>query len=428
MSRVQTSVSPDVQKRSVPFVNVSGEKVPPFACMQIVDDPKRWKASLSAIPSEFGKGVFKFNQLGSSGQFANAVSVFCDKPSVASEYYQDPTMMLFNGDSEVAKDGTGRGFYWEYPIRALCGGQPKGISSWAVSRDRWYLQEVNGWFGGFRSVFNGGGQIVDADFRENGVVTPYQARVYNVVPNVQRTRVIPRAEGTFNIAGIGKFTLARTAISTYGWYTPGGLGIDGIYTSTPSLTLNTEGEYIIAMQAVFKTRGTPPASLRSIPFQIDITPYDRASENRFTASAGPLLSLTKLLQPPGTNSWTAGWDDSTPGDKVWARLRVWNQYTVVVNKAPATLMFHQKTTPYVETPSTPGSGRWSTTLMTEDGNYYGSWTNNPYYGWAGAWGYYGWYGWQNGFAGFGYGNVLTGDPGSSFANVTAIPFVDPLDL
>lgn len=83
----------DQRIRWMPFKNYSDETIPPFACMEV--------ALSSGVDDGEGEHVWR-----------------AFKPTLATENAQNPSALMFNGETAVPKDQTGRGTF-DLPARAI---------------------------------------------------------------------------------------------------------------------------------------------------------------------------------------------------------------------------------------------------------------------------------------------------------------------
>lgn len=424
MSRINTSNSPDVQKRFLPFINVSGKKIPPFGCMQIVSDPNT-RSTLSAEDSKNPWAV-AFNKLPrfdrqSRTSIDGNVTLFCDQPNVVSEFYQDPAMIAFNSDAEVAVGGSGRCFYSEYPIRALSPKYSDYSMSLAIVRDRWYLFPIAGRFGCFKT-YSRPEQRVKCDVTDDtGKLVPGEVRVFNVVASAAYP-FAPTAEGTFSIAGIGKNPLVVTKrgyIESDRAHLNATQGYPdtAVYGTTPSLTFNVPGTYQLSFTcAMMKAAGSVGSSYQ-IPFDLVIVPYESKDQDRLSISQQAGGSLLYKFTNDGDGWYYLG-TASGGGEKIWGRSRVSAILEVEVKSAPATIGIKQSLSPFVKTASDGEFNvRYRPPLFSDLGklewqhfmaysSYYGSFVQ-PYLSSA---------------------FIPLVDPGvSAAASMFAFPFIDPTD-
>ena len=139
--------SAEGKRRGCPFINLSKEFVPPYACMMIVAPPdKRWSGAEAQQSINWkASGVRGFGF-----EVDNEYGVYIDKCDQWAMLMQDPNRFVFNTDVTVPPGGTGYCSFGEYPVRASLkpGMIPYTTNEWdscyyAAIEDEWHVQAVD---------------------------------------------------------------------------------------------------------------------------------------------------------------------------------------------------------------------------------------------------------------------------------------------
>lgn len=106
----ESVTSPEGKRRGCPFINLSKEYVPPYACMMTVAPPER--RSLNDTIASKATGVKYFGY-----SINNEYGVYIDKCDFWGMLMQDASRFVFNGDVTVPPGGSGYCSFGEYPVR-----------------------------------------------------------------------------------------------------------------------------------------------------------------------------------------------------------------------------------------------------------------------------------------------------------------------
>ena len=393
-----TARSTEVAQRSYPFQNVSGEKIPPFAAMQVVGDPKNWKAFASDPNNDVVDISFKkIENIATTNQFDNGLQLWCDKPSAVSELFQDHSMIAFNGDSEVGVDSGGRCFFGEYPTRALIRFVPSLNSSYAPKSGSWYLHQILGRYGTYRAFCDTQQRVtVPVDGKD------YETRVVNITTH-HNLKLRPAVLGQFGLDANLPGTL-NIESSAYQILTDDGeqFANDLAFGKLPSLTMRVNAKYTFSITAFFRVQN-PPAEAVQIPIQWGITPYSRSDQDKFKSDfyefdpdtgrhSYPIWYVQKFKKVDGVVSPINVGETLDPDAEVrWASMRIFYYDRLSVSKAPTTVNVQQFSSPYVQ-----GNGSFQSMMEYDrigsdiyeeiagfNGYGYGAYSNGGY----GYWGY-----------------------------------------
>jgi hypothetical protein len=378
-----TNRSTEVAQRSYPFINVSGEKIPPFAAMQIVGDPKNWKAFV-ADPSndEVDKSFKKIEDISRTTQFDNGMQLWCDKPSAVTELFQDHSMVAFNGDSEVGIDDGGRCFFGEYPTRALIRHTPSLRFSYAPLSGSWYLHPIYGRFGAFRAFCDTEQRVSVPAGGKN-----YETRVANITTH-SNLKLKPGVTGQFELDE-NELKILSVGAGMYELYSDGDYFSDNMaYGRSPTLTMRVNTAYSFAINAFIKVKN-PPENATLIPVQMGIVPFQSGDQGRYKSefydngysTTYPVWYLQKFKKVDGVVSPIVADEELDSGTEVrWARIKIIYFDRLIVSKAPAKISIQQVSSPYSQ-----GSGDFTSQMEYDrigidiydqvsagfQGNYYG---------------------------------------------------------
>lgn len=356
----QTYDTFDAVQKSYLFENATKETIPPFAAMQLVTDPSKWRKELLTREA-YNDWTLSAEKVGNA-QFVifegNKVILFCDKPSVYSEFAMDPGQIAFNGPSPVGPRKRGKCFYGVYPVKALA---PGTAISGMVVRNSWLLwpgTAVNFNIGGgcFSSIGTTG-QAVKFD----GSELEAPSRVALVVLNPKPDLPSLSASGTFGVTGktIGK-PPAKMSVTTSTY--AGATGSypysrsDFAYGSDPSLTLNIPGLYTFTYSGRI-VAASAPSSLIRLDYNVAPTTWDLggntwksliyiggADQNYLTTT---VLNVPPLQQILSTGSVWNGETLATGVTKAWNSISFVMRDRIQVTKTPVVIGIQQTSSPYV---------------------------------------------------------------------------------
>lgn len=359
-----TSRSTEMSQRSYPFINVSGEKIPPFAVMQIVGDPIYWKDYVARTDVQSVDKAFKKIANLSTNQFDNGMQLFCDKPSELSELLQDASLIAFNGDSEVGIGSGGRCFYSEYPARAAIDGLPSLTNSFAVTSGAWYLRTFSGAYGAFRAFCDTQQRVSIKTVGSGGSVT--QMRVANVT-SYRNARWTPNGNGSWFVRGVNQIPITNFVNQANA---ANGLPFADsvVFGTNPTLTLRIAGSYSFSFSADIQVAG-PPVGVNVIPFRIGVEAYEEVDRDRVTSAtftsrtALPTWNLQKFIKnDDGSARPLQPSEVPDSGKEVrWARMKFYYNDSFRVSSGPARLAMLQDGSPYVY-----GEGSFSGMFLTDE--------------------------------------------------------------
>lgn len=353
-----------MSQRSYPFINVSGEKIPPFAAMQIVGDPVGWKDYVARTDVQSVDKAFKKIANLSTNQFDNGMQLFCDKPSEVSELFQDASLIAFNSDSEVGIGSGGRCFYSEYPARAAIDGLPSLTNSFAVKSGAWYLRTVSGTYGAFRAFCDTQQRVSVKTVGSGGGVT--QIRVANVTA-YRNARYSPNGNGSWFVRGVNHIPITNFVNQSNA---ANGLPFADsvVFGTNPTLTLRIAGSYLFTFGADVQVLA-PPLGVNVIPFRIGVEPYQEADRDKFNSSTYtsrtlyPSWKMQKYIKLDNGDARPLGTSEVPASGKEvrWARCKFVYTDQFNVSSGPARLVMWQDLSPYVY-----GEGSFGGTLLTEE--------------------------------------------------------------
>ena len=139
--------SAESRRRGCPFINLSKEDVPPYACMMMVAPPDKRTKGNDAVNSLQWKssGVRGFGF-----EVDNEYGVYIDKCNTLGMLMQDPYRFVFNTDVTVPPGGTGYCSFGEFPVRANLkqGMVPYSTNYWdscfyGPIENEWHVQALN---------------------------------------------------------------------------------------------------------------------------------------------------------------------------------------------------------------------------------------------------------------------------------------------
>jgi hypothetical protein len=276
------SLSPDTQKRSYLFVNVSGETVPPFAIMQICVDPAEWLRAPEASPLAIERS--KVFGAAPNRTMSNEPMFYCCKPNYYSAYEQDVAIMAVNSDSEVADGAVGRCFYGEYPIRILANSgdiiSPKAAligtsNGLAITANSWALDSNN--IGAYRTIRKEENEVEWTDLVDTPFPRTNSTRPQLSVPNPFVRKISPRLMWTYNGKGEGKFPMRL--INAQG--DPPAQNNPIVTEEDKQLILVQEGLYVISGCFDYYAYGSPP-DLQVVLCQFKLAPVEQKDAIRIT--------------------------------------------------------------------------------------------------------------------------------------------------
>ena len=365
----QTSDTDDAVRKSYLFENATKETIPPFAAMQLVTDPSKWRNEL-LTPEAYSDWTLSAKKVGNA-QFlvfeGNKVILFCDKPSVYSEFTQDPGQIAFNGPSPVGPRKRGKCLYGVYPVKALA---PGTAFSGTVVRSSWILWPGTALNfnigGGCFSTIGNTGQEVSVD--GSGLKGP--ANVALTVLNPKPDRPKSSGSGTFSITGKtitkppSKLVLKNSVIQdpqSYLYPTN-----SFVYGGEPTLTLNVPGLYDFTYSGtITATIGTPP-ELTRLDYNVAPTTWNDGgntwqsllytdqdvNQHYLTTMAGTVgysvPPLQQIISGSSQNGqvWNGG--PMLPGaTRAWNSVRFVMRDRILVRSTPVLIGMKQTVSPYV---------------------------------------------------------------------------------
>lgn len=179
------------------FLNVSSEKIPPYAVMQVVVNPTQWP---EIDKYEYNAGIrgelAKIYSLGNMFKIRGQQVICCTKPMRASQIMQDAATLAFNGPQEVQPGAVGVCQRGQFRY-VTCGGGNSIGSALFVKADEWYLR-TSGWRDGpFRPI------------ESNDQVFTYKGNKRSLISVQVNTRMdplpTPMIQGSYSMIGVGEF-------------------------------------------------------------------------------------------------------------------------------------------------------------------------------------------------------------------------------
>lgn len=255
MSKQLSGGSPEMTKVGIPFVNATNETIPPYACMEIVGNPKNWegkRATTEEDENAFYMGYNRYLGVGSFFELDRASTIFCAKPSRWVDMAQDPSRVVFNSASPVEPKGIGRCFSDPYPVRALASqlraqeSYHDNITSLRVQADEWYLLASKSDNGAFKYKEFSSQYVSVKSGTETG--TTLSCPVYQVSPNYQNKRQLIEAKGLWYFDGAKKTNM---------YLRPEWKGTNGgfLFDQNQSIVLRARGYYQFIFSGVVKQNG-----------------------------------------------------------------------------------------------------------------------------------------------------------------------------
>lgn len=333
-------------RRTYMFKNVSKERIPPYAVMQIVSDPDKWDQAYLADKNvaTFSKELHRVR--GGQSFFDNQLMLFCDKPSILTEFMQDSSTMAFNGPTAVEPGAKGACSWMEYPFlaRSYSNVGSDQYDTYYAVRDKWAFTKASSKKGAYVGVQ----QLRDElKLPKDGLVGMFN--LSSTAPSF-----FPRlAQGTWSLSGTqGPNPLIVTSMNTEAGESAYSASI--VYDSKPTLTLLVPGIYDFEYTGKIEVKN-PPNGLTVVPYRIAPVGYYAEGKNRQGSGATILwnpesdgnqryASRTLTKRPVETGGPPVLWEynEFTLVDKFVVTRPVWFQG------------IQQTSSPYVQ-----ASGKWS---------------------------------------------------------------------
>lgn len=285
MNKQLAGGSPEMAKIGIPFVNATNETIPPYACMEIVGNPKNWegkRATTEEDENAFKMGYHRYLGVGQYYELDRSSTIFCAKPSRWIDALQDPTRVAFNSASPVEPKGIGRCFSEPYPVRALVSqlhsarSMYYGAPALRIQANEWHLLATTDGDGAFRykeftsqyvSVRSGTGTSATVSWP-----------VYQICPSYHYKPQVHEARGIWYFDGAKKTDM---------YLLPEWRGTNGgfLFDQDQSIVLRAPGYYQFIFAGVLKQKG---ASDRStfIPYSIRLaSTRTRDDDNWYTTDS-----------------------------------------------------------------------------------------------------------------------------------------------
>lgn len=387
----RTTNRPEATVRPFLFENVSGEEIPAFAAMQMVGDPKGYAQYLLSDPqtSVFEKESHKI--FGPPTLFDNELKLFCSKPTSTSEFFQDASRIAFNGPAPVAKGGSGRCHWDQFPAKSLVtNGAIHSVSaSLKVVRDSWALKPIGSPSGAFKGLL-----ALEERVSATEGIAIINKPAYPPQKNPLWATGTWKTESKPNDPFPLKIT--RSGTDATGYHYDSGLAIG----SLPSLRLLVPGTYTIRLEGVVERADGTPESLTSVPYRIALVPW---SGNAGIGSS-QIWSVVGSQIPFARENLARVLISTGPDVYVMET----HQFRLVdsfrVTKPVYIIGLQQTLSPFVK-----AQGTFSVEYNYQQGvsdrfvfneSYFGNWYQNGLFGGYGGYGYfgyggYGYYGYQN---------------------------------
>lgn len=335
------------------FVNVSGEKVPPFAAMQLICHPKKWKEiDEAALKSDLQKELDKLLDLRSDLEVGNMPVVYCTKPNRASQLLQDGSLVAFNGPTEVPVSGTGVCSVGAFMNKTL-GTGGSGAVGFSLKADSWSLSRGGMTYGPFRSF-----STTNTKVNYNG---SSQFPVMLVVPNqAQQKTLTPLAAAYSRVDGVGEFPFVGTYSPriNVGYYSEfGSIGteynaVDALFfTQGESIRFEVPGSYDIQVIGTVRANDIP-SEINTITVDLGLN-WNYSSMAEFIDKAGGGtrggFSMFKYIKTPdGTIRPMTVNEEEEPGNAyAWARTSFVYEDNVNVKTGGAEMFLTQLGSPYL---------------------------------------------------------------------------------
>ena len=258
-------------KKTYLFKNVSKERIPPYAVMQIVTDPDKWDQAYldDKNVAKFSKELHRVR--GNQSFFDNQLMLFCDKPSILTEFMQDSSTMAFNGPTAVEPGAKGACSWMQYPFlaRSVSSVFSDQYDTYYATRDSWAFAGASSKKGAYVGVQ----QLRDElKLPKDGVVGMFN--ISSTPPSF-----FPRfAKGTWSVSGNqGPNPLNVTALNTE--EAESGFSASIVYDSKPTLTLLVPGIYDFEYTGTVEVKN-PPNGLNVVPYRIAPVGYYAEGQNR----------------------------------------------------------------------------------------------------------------------------------------------------
>lgn len=335
------------------FVNVSGEKVPPFAAMQLTCNPKKWKEIDSQpFKSDLQKEIDKLVDIKSDLEVGNMPVIYCTKPNRAGQVLQDASLVAFNGETEVPVSGTGVCSFGAYQYKTL-GGGAIGSRSFSLQSGEWSLVTSGFTYGPFRSLSTTSHRVT---YKGNS-----NFPVMMVIPNqAQQRSLTPLATAQYSVDGIGEFPFYAVASPRAGigfWHEAGALGsefsgVDALFfQGGESLRFELPGTYDVQIFGTISVRDVP-AELNLVPIDFGLSwnyPGWAEFQDATGGAARAGIIMVKYIKTPDgvIRPMDVNEEMVAPNAYAWSRTSFIYQDRVNVKTGGAEMYLTQTGSPYV---------------------------------------------------------------------------------
>lgn len=252
--------SAESRRRGCPFINLSKEDVPPYACMMLVAPPDKRTKGNDAVNSLQWKST---GLRGFGFEVDNEYGVYIDKCDTLGMLLQDPYRFVFNTDITVPPGGTGYCSFGEFPARA--------------SLDREDLQFSNYWDGAFYGPIENEWHVqpllTTGAYKFFGK-SQANTRMVMIIPNLSLSKFYG-IEGTYTCTGTSNAVLDPGDRQTL-------LGVNGSIffsrlfgypsnsgTFSTPITLKAPGVYVFAYNGRVDALNPDPSDT-TIPYRFEV--------------------------------------------------------------------------------------------------------------------------------------------------------------
>ncbi|AMV35629.1 hypothetical protein VN12_26290 [Pirellula sp. SH-Sr6A] len=335
------------------FVNVSGEKVPPFAAMQLICHPKKWK-EIDEAPrkSDLQKELDKLLDLKTDLEVGNMPVVYCTKPNRASQLLQDGSLVAFNGPTEVPVSGTGVCSVGAFMNKTL-GTGGSGAVGFSLKAGSWGLFRGGMTYGPFRSF-----STTNTKVNYNG---SSQFPVMLVVPNqAQQKTLTPLGAAFSRVDGVGEFPFVGTYSPriNVGFYSEFGTigeeynAVDSLfYTQGESIRFEVPGSYEIQIFGTVRSYDAP-SEINAISVDLGLSwNYSSMAEFIDKSGGGTRASffIWKYIRTPDGMVRPMSVDEvEEPGNAYsWAKTSFIYEDNVNIKSGGAEMFLTQLGSPYL---------------------------------------------------------------------------------